>query len=236
MIKILSKAGTYHNNECDENQDAVMSADSEKVSVITLADGVSTCKLAREGALTACKAVTDLLFRKGDYFLEYDKKMREKLMISHVVYELKKKAQSSGKDVAEYASTLSSVMYDKKNEKLLFFNLGDSLILTVQNGEPIILAAPADTRSGCPVTTTLDASEVSESGVIDVGSLDSLIICSDGAWWHMFENGMFKQNVKDMLLNADFDALAKYLEAQNGSDDYSFVSLEINRTGRRSAA
>lgn len=50
MIQKLSEAGTHHGSADKENQDVVCYGNNKKYAVISLADGVSSCKMARDGA------------------------------------------------------------------------------------------------------------------------------------------------------------------------------------------
>lgn len=228
MVREWSKAGAYHHNKSEENQDAVLYGANQRFSVIALADGVSSCREAKSGARIACEAVTELLLKKGGYFLEFEKEKRAEFAVSHILYKLKKKSQESGGSTEEYSSTIAGVLLDKKAEKLLILNLGDSLILTVKKGECLILSMPSDSASGCCVTTTENASLMVRTDVIDAAGLESILICSDGAWSHMFEKNVLRQEVKMAITGNDYDRLGRYLELQNGFDDYSFISIDLH--------
>lgn len=47
MVSLLSDIGTYHREMGGENQDVISKKEGERYSVISLADGVSTCSRAK---------------------------------------------------------------------------------------------------------------------------------------------------------------------------------------------
>lgn len=236
MIKELSRAGLHHMDADGENQDAVCHGHNRNFSVISLADGVSACKEAKSGAEIASMAITNLLLKKGEHFLEFDDAQIAELVLSHILFELKRHAKGESKDVAEYSSTVASVLVDQKKKRMLCFNLGDSIILAAGKGECRVLSMPADSSSGCSVTTTRGATAMVSVKLLDTGSIDSVMICSDGAWRQMFDKNKLKPKVSNLLANNEYDGLRDFLAAQDCFDDYSFISLELRRrNGRKSA-
>lgn len=227
MTGLLSKAGTYHNNDPLQNQDAAVIGKKGRFLVATLADGVSACSEARKGAQITCDAVNDLLLRRSVYFLELESKYTADFMLRHIRYELNKKAAETGIEIEEYSSTVSSVLLNRETKRMMFFSLGDSLILAVEAGRCNILAMPADSSFGCPVTTTENVSEAVCTKVIDASPFDSVLICSDGAWRCMYDRNWLKPDVKEMILNSDFGGLSRFLDGQNCDDDYSFISIDM---------
>lgn len=236
MIEKLNRAGSYHHNNSEENQDAVLYGSNKRFEVITLADGVSSCERGKEGAWAACEIVTELLLEKGEYFLEFEKETTADLVTSHILYELEKMAQENKEEVDAYSSTLASILFDKKTKKMLFFNLGDSLILATRGERCGILSVPYEEGSGCPVTTTRNVSLTVSTEVVDASMFDSVVICSDGAWQYMFERNRLAQDIRTMMAGQRYDELAWYLESQNGEDDYSFISIDLRKIHWRKAA
>lgn len=236
MVTQCCKSGIFHNNDADRNQDVVFSAENRNYITITLADGVSSCKEARNGAQAAGRAVMDLLLLKGSFFLTLGQEKRAELVVSHLQYELQQHASQAGRPFSEYASTVAGILLEKKTKRMLLFNLGDSLILSVQNGMCKILSMPSDSAAGCPVTTTKGAARLARTGVFDASFMESVLICSDGAWKNMFDRNYLRKDVKQMLLETDYKALAQFLQLQNCYDDYSFISLDIKKRNRRPAA
>ena len=238
MISKLSKTGTdvYQTGKKRENQDAVCCGRSRKFSVISLADGASSCKRGGKGARTACEAITNLLLKKGNYFLEFENDQIAGLALSHILHELKQKAAEDSEQVEEYSSTVASVLVDKREGRLLCFSIGDSLILASGSGRCRVLSAPADSRGGCCVTTTRNAESMASVKVAETDFLDSVVICSDGAWRQMYAGNRLRPEAASLLAASDFEGLKKYLSAQDCPDDCSFVAVDLRRkNGRKSA-
>lgn len=230
MIKQLCHIGARHSAEQTENQDALCFGENDRYTVISLADGVSTCKEAKAGAEIASRAVTELLLKKGDYFLEFDRDQIAEFIIAHIFYELKQKAQADLQEVEAYSSTIASVLFDKKTRRLLCFSLGDSLIAATDSGGYRVMIRPADSTNGCCVTTTEKASLLAQVNKTNVGTLDTILICSDGAWGQMYQNNRLKPEVSGMLTAHRLDELREYLIRQNGADDYSFISMNFDQS------
>ncbi len=219
-----------------ENQDVVMSVENNRFVTIALADGVSTCSEAKEGALITCSAITHLFSKKGDYFIECDNDRISDFVVSHIMYELNRVASDSGKDVEDYSSTIASVVVDKKKKKMLFFSLGDSMIFTTKEGKCNILSVPSDSTNGCPVTTTNNAKKMVSCGVVDIKTIDSVTLCSDGAWSSFFKRNTLKNEIKEMLVEHRYDELEAFLDGEHISDDYSFISMQTKTKNRRRIA
>lgn len=227
MINIFSNRGTCHAASHTENQDAVCHAENKRYAVISLADGVSSCREAKTGAEIAGSAITNLLFKKGSMFFEFDDRQVSELVLSHILYELRQQAKEEEKEPEAYSSTVSSVLFDKNKQRLLCFNLGDSIILAAGGGRCRILAMPADSSSGCCVTTTENAHVMAFSRVISTAGMESVMICSDGAWRQMFEKNRLKPEVSSLISNHEFDRLEEYLRRQEIFDDHSMISMDL---------
>ena len=236
VIHQLSKTGTYHLDAHEENQDALCYGCNRSFSVISLADGVSTCKEAKRGAEIASRAITDLLLQKGDHLFGFENQQIADFALSHVLYELKQKASEDRENLAEYSSTIASVFWDKRHGKLLCFNLGDSLIMATGKSGCRVLAMPSDSSSGCCVTTTKNALLMATVRVIDTSQIESVIICSDGAWKPMFTKNKLRPEVAALLIRQEFEELKAFLNKQDCFDDYSFISMDIQRECRRKSA
>lgn len=227
MIYELSNTGAHHFSANVENQDVVHSGNNDRYAVISLADGVSACKEARKGAKIASEAITNLLLKKGGRFLGFNDEQIAEFVVSHVLYELKCQAKADSRKVEEYSSTIASVLFDKRSRRLLYYSLGDSIILATFNGKCRMLAMPSDSSDGCYVTTTKNASIITKAKVMDAGEIESIIICSDGAWKQMYNKNRLKPEVAELLANNEFEGLKEYLLMQDCFDDYSFISMEL---------
>lgn len=235
-INELSNIGRHHIDANEDNQDAICHGQNRYFSVISLADGVSTCPEAKSGAEIASKAITNLLLKKGEYFLEFEVEQIAEFALSQILYEVKQRAAQDSKDINDYSSTISSVLVDKKKRKMLSLNLGDSIIMAVENGLCRVIDVPSGNSSGCYVTTTKNVSTMISVKVLDVSLFESIVICSDGAWRHMFIKNKLKPEVATLLLNNEYDGLKEFLIKQNCFDDYSFISLDMGQRNRRKSA
>ena len=236
MIKELSQMGIHHALANGENQDALCHGKSKDLCVISLADGVSTCKEAKRGASIASQAITNLFLKKGNHFLEFDDEQIADFAVSHVLRELKQEALNASLPVIDYSSTVASVLVDKRKKRMLCFNLGDSIILASRNGRCKVLCMPSDSSFGCCVTTTKRAEKRVSIKMCDIGSMESVVICSDGAWREMFVKNRLKPEIARMLSNNEYDELKDFLISQNCFDDYSFISLDMRHESRRKCA
>ena len=93
MIYEYSRTGLRHERDGAPNEDHIRFAEDGMASVIALADGVSTCLMAGEGAETAAEAITGLLRRRGDILLEHEEKEIAEIVTGHVLFELEAKAE-----------------------------------------------------------------------------------------------------------------------------------------------
>jgi len=233
LISKLNRMGTHHASIHGDNEDVVYYGNNRDLYVISLADGVSACSAAKQGASIAGREITNLFLKKGTHFLEYETEQIADFALSHILYELKAQARGAARPVEDYSSTVASVLIDKKKQRMLCFNLGDSMILAAGNGKCRVLSMPADSSRGCCVTTTRHAEQKISVSLCGTGSLDSVMICSDGAWREMFLKNRLRPEVARMLADNDYAALERFLVGRNCFDDYSFISLDMRENGRR---
>ena len=236
MIIELGRMGAYHAMMNGENQDALCHGKNRDLCVITLADGVSECKEAKTGAVIASRSITDLFLKKGHYFLEFEKEQIADFAISHILFELKQYAEEASCSVEEYSSTITSVLVNKRKNKMLCFNVGDSVVLAVCNGKCKTISMPADSSSGCCVTTTKGVEKKAFVSLCDPGPIDSIVICSDGAWHEMFYKNKLRPEVSRMLAENEYNDLYDYLNIRNCYDDCSFISMDLRQRNRRTSS
>ncbi len=236
LIQEYSGMGTYHMRGGGENEDTVCHADKNGVAVISLADGVSSCSRAKTGAETACRAITDLLFKKGNCFLDFEGEQIMDFALSHIRYELERKVAADAGEFEDYSSTVASVFVNGRKGKMLCFNLGDSVIMAVGNGKCRVLAAPLDSSEGSCVTTTVNAGSMAFVKIFDCAPIDSVVICSDGAWREMFNRNKLKPEVTKLLSDNDYAGLESFLSSRECFDDNSFISLDMRKPARRMPA
>ncbi|MBQ6738232.1 MAG: protein phosphatase 2C domain-containing protein [Synergistaceae bacterium] len=221
IINSLNKPGIYHKSKNIKNQDFVLSDENEKFCVIALADGVSSCKMSGEGAEISCKTLVKLFLERGNFFFNSDihryKREMSELILSYILSELAKKSDN----IKEYSSTISSVIYNKENNKILCFNLGDGIIISNKCDKAEIIIKPYQNDDGCCVTTTVNAEFAFDIEIFDFASMDTIMILSDGAWKPIFEN----KNFSFIQNGISFSELNNYLDSIKCLDDYSYISI-----------
>ena len=236
MIATYTAAGRRHRQLGQQGQDALTQREKGTLSVIVLADGVSTCLYGGEGARCCADAAAELLMQKGRALFNCEDREMAEFITAHVVYKQRLLAKQQGHPAEEYASTLAAVCYDRRAEKLLYCSLGDSLILAVGRGQCTILALPPDSTKGCCVTMTRHAEKGMQTGILDTRGMESVCILSDGAWEALFEGGCLKEDVRTMLVNHWYEDLREHLQTQNCEDENSFILMDLKSAARRYAA
>ncbi len=236
LIKSFSEHGFHHAEMNQDNQDAVYYGNNKNFTVISLADGVSECLQSRTGAEIASRASTNLLLKHGDLFMELDNQKIAQIVISHVLYELRYIADQESKKIEDYSSTLACVLLDKRRNKILCMNLGDAIILASDPGNCKVLTMPYDSSEGCCVTTTYNAYLATVVNFFDTSSIDSVVICSDGAWKQMFQKNKLKYEVFALIAASKYDVLEQFLRRQKCFDDFSFISLDMKQSRKGKAA
>lgn len=229
----LSIAGSNHNYENMKNQDAVLFRKKGEYCVIALADGVSSCKKAKIGAKITCRSVTDFLLEHAERLFCMNEKDTTSVLLSHVIYCLNERAKKDNSRIEEYSSTLACVLFDRSNERMLYFSIGDSLITAVKDNSCYIVAMPSDSRNGCCVTTANNAVSMAETGIIDTENLYSVMICSDGAWHLMYRRSRMQPMIREMILERRYNELKENLVNKERSDDCSFIIVELDEIFKR---
>ncbi len=148
-------------------------------------------------------------------------------ILEQVIFKLKQQAQQDAIPVEEYSSTLAGVLVDCRTGTIFCINLGDGMILANQGGRCLILAQPSDSRNGCYVTTTRDAVSTIRTFKRQADDLHAILLCSDGAWLHLYQNGRLNPMVEGLILQGDFVGLQRFLEQQQCQDDCSFLALTL---------
>ena len=236
MVYKFSVSGENHKCDKELNQDVVISKCNEKYAVIALADGVSSCLESRKGAEIACEELAVLLEKKGDYFFDYDNSKIAVLVMEHITYKLKQYASMLRIDVNELSSTLAGIIYDKKNKRSLYINLGDGMIMAINGSKCTTISKPVCFPEGCPVTTTKNAYKAVDVNVIDNCSFEAFIIMSDGAW-SLFEGGKdVDDNIEIFVSDRNYKELAKYKNKKKGGDDSSFIVYDFEKPKGRLVA
>lgn len=227
MIYQYSTIGLRHAATGGENEDALSSGENGRYTAITLADGVSACREARAGAERASTVLKKMLLDKGTDLFDFSGRQIAEVTLCHILYHLERLAEANGGTAEDYSSTISGVLFDRWKDRLLLVNVGDGMILAQGSCGSRILAVPSDSSRGCCVTTTRNACLAATAKVMTAEGLDSVLICSDGVWRHLFENGRLEPEVAELLAGEDWRGLAAYLDSWDRQDDCTFIALDL---------
>lgn len=211
------------------NQDAVRYDTRGSASVIVLADGVSSCAKAQEGARITVNAVAETLLADSNFFLNCAEDFVRHLIMERVRYALAKQAEADHEDIKEYASTLSFVLCDDESHRLLSFALGDGLSVWTDGKQCQALALPKrhhDAYGSVTATTTENAAMATCVCFADTKEMKSIALFTDGAWKRMNEGGLLGREYAELIRNSSYLSLGEHLSKNKECrDDSSFISL-----------
>ena len=225
----LNCQGSNHARTSIPNQDYVSGGidSTGRYKVIVLADGVSSCRYSGEGARIACIKTKQFLLDNAQKIFGYKNEVISEYVVGIVCLELSSYAERNGGIIADYSSTLSAVLYDSIERKAVIFHLGDGLILLVNNCDCRVVGVPSNNYQGTPVTTTEDVFKLPLVSRIDVQDNKYILICSDGAWEHMYSEGLLKSEISNYITSGNFAKLDNYIINKKPEDDYSYVVMDL---------
>lgn len=226
MISQYSAPGSYHLMRNVSNQDAISTYENEEYTIIALADGVSSCSRAQEGAQEACRAVTELLNRNPEYFLQAPAQFVANNVLDYILAALKNLTVND--DLEPLSSTLSFVLLNKVNQKVLLFQLGDGLTVGRHDQRCRCLIQPDSRDGGTCATTTRGAAACCHILNLDCEQGDAFMLLTDGAWKMFVGHGRLRSSVVDAFVQGDYEYLSETLQHANPSDDNSYVILTID--------
>ena len=229
MTFFWSRAGSFHSCQEDKNQDRVMSAENERFTVITLADGASSCPESGTGAEIACEAVTALFLSRAEMFFGFNRRETADFVLGHIRHRIKKRAEAENRCISDYSSTIASVICDSRLNRFFYFSLGDSLIAGTDKSRCFMIAMPPDSFGGTCMTTTENAEKLAECGVVQGREVDTVFICSDGAWRLMFERNRLYKDMERLLVEGDFKGLSEAVVQKESFDDHSLICCDMSR-------
>ncbi len=223
----LSEPGFYHVQECVPNQDCILAGTVNNYRVAVLADGVSTCRCSGQGAFLACSKTRSFLLNNAEDVFEYDKESIAEYIVDSVYRSLCEVSNVNGDAPADYSSTLSAVLYDRRSHRLVCFHLGDGLILLANRKGCRALCIPGSRINGTAVTTTIGAHKVSVVVKEDISFDKHVLLCSDGAWENMYRKGFLKNEPLKYITKGRFNALDNYIRNTHPNDDYSYIAMKL---------
>ncbi len=227
-----SVTGTQHLVTGQENQDRISIVETGRCLVAALADGVSSSVCCAEGAACSCAAAAKLLTEETVYFFESGGAKAARLLLDYIRRQLERAAFAAGREVSDYASTLSLVCIDKRTGCMLLFQLGDSTVFLLRDGalQPAFPAYVPGEGRGVYTTCTRDAALYAAAGFLPAEEAERVLICSDGAWRRLYALDRIGSEASAAALAGPV-ALAAYLEQGPCPDDCSFVYLDLHSNG-----
>lgn len=227
MFFSWSEIGSYHKNNNEVNQDVIITDENKDIMIATLCDGVSTCRYAREGAEIAGSSVSSFMMGKYHKLLKYDNRTIAEKMVNHICYDLRKEANAKNRNFEDYSSTISSVLYDRENRKLLCLNVGDAIIGGLAEKGIEIIGKPQSGYNGCYVSTTKEVEKVADVSVLDAEKYKSVFICTDGMWKAFYNGKKISGDTEEKIETKAYDELVNYIRLKPNSDDRSIVIMEL---------
>lgn len=225
MTHHFSCAGVCHLAENMENQDAFSVCSNDQYTVMVLADGVSTCTHAGQGAQLACDTAAQLLLSCAHYFMSAPPETIPRILLRNILHALSKQAEKDSVRIEEFSSTLVFVLHDRKQRKLLLFQLGDGLIVGSQDGRCSCLLQPEDSTEGTCVTTTHRAEDQCSVRLLDAQEYQSVMLLTDGAWHAFVTSGRLRRDVEEAFVRGEYHVLQSLLQQSPPMDDHSFLIL-----------
>ncbi len=226
VIKLVysnSTVGRFHRDKGIPNQDVIKFVESEDLTVAVLADGVSSAENGGDGAKTAVKTVAEFLMRNGNRFMLLEVDTAKTIIINEVLMALKQKA--GDRDIEEFASTLCFALFQKSSKKVMLFSLGDSNIYLFS--EKACELFYSNNRGDTRFTVSEDAESFANLTTFSAENCFGVMLCSDGAWRSMYQNGSMLPFLVKSSKTADFDVFCQHFENQNCDDDSSVLMMSF---------
>lgn len=228
-----TRAGLYHEERGEENQDAVCWNRENGIAVLSLADGVSSCRRGGEGARIAAAVVRDELMKNREAYLQNTAVKRSGSLLSAVIRELENVSREEGILPEEYSSTMSGVLVDENIGKMYYCHLGDSMIMMIKNHTVQLIGRPDTSTDGTVCTTTQDAYEAFSEGIVSLDSVTSIMLCSDGIWREMYKRGHLIPGFRSILVADDIPKLIEYFETHEVIDDIGLIAVKRTITEKK---
>ena len=221
-----SVVGQVHRERGLANQDCVMVAEGDERAVYALADGVSGCAAGGTGARLVCERLCNRLLDPSLPLFDESTERLAKEILGCALEALSEDARVSGIAVDEYASTLCLALVDRKSERVLLFQLGDSLIFVEKGGELCARLGEVNEGSLTVCTTTLDAHLAVSIRLLTPLEYDSITMLSDGAWRPFYRDRAAFARTVSALESRDGEALIRRIEAGiDEPDDASLLAI-----------
>lgn len=211
-------------------QDCVLFEENGHVALAAVADGVSSCKNAAEGAQIACQTIKQIMTQESDYYFSCKQDCVGSLLLNYVCRVLQSAADEAGEDVMSYASTLSFVCFHKKSGKMMVFSLGDSKVFSVgETGIQCLTDSQADENNRCCATVTQGAEKQVQLQVFVYDGQTDYLLMTDGAWRLLYTDCRLRKDLREQIEKRNYRDLASFFENMKPTDDCSYIALQSDR-------
>lgn len=228
LMVLYTKRGLFHKEKGEASGDIVRCLDNGEYAVITLADGASVCKHSTEGAdIISSRAIEVINDLYGQ--LHFLPEKWAEMLLDNLVKCLSDFSKQQGISYIEYSTTLMILLIERNNKMLHYCNIGDGLLLGVEDKKCPIICMPQGDEMGCPMVTTEGVERIIDVGKIMLDHINHVLICTDGTWRLMYENNMLKPEVKEKLISGKFEDFKKIISTSPSSDDCSFAIIDVRK-------
>ena len=224
-----TKTGTYHLQRREGCQDRTLFFDDKKYSLTVIADGVTSCVKASQGAESTCMAVKDFFMIEGNRAFRYSPEKLSYLLIEHILFWLEKRAEKEGADVREYASTVAACFMDKKTGETLALGLGDSVCCRIRDNKTEQIIMPRRFHGHPCLVTTTGACKAMTVKLLETIVEDTLMLCTDGFADALNQDGAGIGSIDYLIRQGDFKELNNRLDNLEIRDDCSYIALSRTR-------
>lgn len=253
--------GKYHVKNNLPCQDRTFYHEEHGVKVIALADGAGSQTHSEIGAEIACKAICELL---SENFIEYllyfedekinkakhilNMKVLNKLIVDHIVSQIKAKAIKMNVALKELSCTL--LFFAIKDNHFIYGHIGDGVIAGLyyeNNGTFIDIISDSENGAAANITffiTDPDAYDHLRLGSGRIENLVGIVMSSDGAADILFNKAGVEDSVYELFSKFHMKTtetyntiIAEYLSkviSNYSTDDLSLnlLCLEDNDTSK----
>lgn len=209
------------------NQDRVFYSENADAVFLAVADGVTACKNSGKGAQIACESAAKIMLEEVDYIFRSDEEKIAYILLSYIQDKILQEDENG----QSYASTLSFVCINKKTGKVMTFELGDSCIFLIRHSD-MVPVKPIETAGDnyCCATMTEEADRQVTITFTDVKEIDSVLICTDGAWRTMVPDGrVVDTDLKKAVVEGNTDEIDQYFDGTELSDDCTLLLYRVER-------
>ena len=150
---LYTKRGIYHKQKNESSGDIVRGTDNGEFAVLTLADGVSSCKYGAEGASLVSSYAMEYAYKQyAD--LRFLPKEWPVYMLNLVKKKLKSAVNNDESLYYEHSSTLMVLVLDRANGSMNYCSIGDGILIAIDDNKCPVICMPQGDKNGCPVVTT----------------------------------------------------------------------------------